>query len=346
MNEADSEFPQQKVQPLSRTSEELLDDEIDLLDYVEVIVRRRWMIFGATILVVLGVFVYNKPRQVTYVAETIFLPSEERNFELGSADGAQLVQARGKVLETLKGLTVGRAIIERVVPYIRDGRRDSVRLSEYFGSRNAKQALDALIACSKFRQDESGVITITVSQRDSILAAAIANAYVDELQLFYTHSLQRKAQEDLDFIKDRLAQVERELNVAEDSLLFFMDRNVIIPENSSLAVRVSRLQRLVDVRSSVYNNLVNEYEMNRIKSQREAPSFEVLSRARSIDAVSQSPKSWVILSVAVGLLFSVFLAFILEYIQKTRKSGRLDPIVKELQRDVDRLKRLLGKGEA
>ena len=345
MNESDPGISQTKVRSLAGAPQHQFEDEIDLLDYVEVIVRRRWMILFTTFVVVLGTLAYVSLLPVTYVAQASLLPLEMRNFGLGSSKDLQQVQSYGQILETLKGATVRRGVGDRLVPYIKDGQTDSMRLSDYFGSRNTKQALDALAACSGFQQDESGVITITVSARDSVLAAAIANAYVDELQLFYTQKLQRKSQEGLKFIEDRLAMVEAELQVVEDSLLVFLERNVFIPDNSPISFQISRLQRLVDIRSSVYNQLVNEYELARIKVQQELPSFEVLSEARPIDATSDSEWPWFLLSLSLGLLISVVQAFIFEYIHRTRKSGRLEPIRKSLRADVNCMRRLLGKDE-
>ena len=97
------------------------------------------------------------------------------------------------------------------------------------------------------------------------------------------------------------------------------------------------------MKSSVYTKLANEYELARVRAQRDAPSFEVLNEAQPIDAVSSTSELGIVISFAIGLLLSIIIAFILEFIQRNRQSGRLEPIVKELQSDVDRLKRLLGK---
>ncbi len=48
------------------------------------------------------------------------------------------------------------------------------------------------------------------------------------------------------------------------------------------------------------------------------------------------------ISLGVGLMLSIFLAFIVEYIARNRASGRMDPILAELRKDTDRLRRLFG----
>lgn len=324
------------------------EDEIDLFDYIEVIVRRRWLIFWGTVVCTLAASGYARLQPVSYRAEAYVLPSQERDLNL-DAKSAGFVRRSGEYLEALKGPSIGRGVLDRAVPLTADGEADSVRLQDYFGRDNVKQALDGLAACSEFEQDASGVITIAVTLRDSTLAAAVANTYVKELIVFYTEKQRRQAQEDLAFIASRLKALEAELRAAEDSLAAFQKDNRLVEGNvvfrdPEFSFKLSQLQRQVDLRSSLYTTLANQYELARIAARREAPTFEVLRYARPVEAVLRSP-GWVVpISAAVGLFVSVFLAFFLEYVQRNRESGRMEPILKELGEDVARLRRLLGRG--
>ena len=49
------------------------------------------------------------------------------------------------------------------------------------------------------------------------------------------------------------------------------------------------------------------------------------------------------ISAAGGAFASMLLAFILEYIGRKRESGRMEPIVDELRKDADRMRRLFGR---
>ena len=51
----------------------------------------------------------------------------------------------------------------------------------------------------------------------------------------------------------------------------------------------------------------------------------------------------VLLGFAVALVLTIFLAFILEYLGRSKESGRMDPILQELAKDINRLRRLFGK---
>jgi hypothetical protein len=50
----------------------------------------------------------------------------------------------------------------------------------------------------------------------------------------------------------------------------------------------------------------------------------------------------VLLSAVVGLLVAVFLAFVLEYLERNRQSGRMEPILEEFRRDLERVKAAWG----
>ena len=76
---------------------------------------------------------------------------------------------------------------------------------------------------------------------------------------------------------------------------------------------------------------------------KEAPHFEVLGLAppTGIPAVPDRKRT-VLLSAVVGLLVAVFLAFVLEYFERNRRSGRMEPILDELRKDLERVRSAWG----
>ena len=305
-------------------------------------VRRRWLILLGILVCVLASWGYESKKSVFYRVEASVLPSQERDLEVDSRS-AEVVRRSDSYMKTLKSPSTMRSMLERTLSGTAYGLPDSVRLRDYFGGGNIKLALDRLASCAEFTQEASGVITVAVILEDPLVAAAVANAFVEELIIFYAERQQKQAREDLEFIQDRMKSVEVDLKATEDSLVAFQRANVAI-QDPALAIQYSHLKRQVDLRSNIYSTLANQYELARIDARREAPTFEVLIHASPDDAVAVgSTQKTVGLSAAVGLFVSVFLAFVLEYVQRNRQSGRLEPILDELKTDVSRARRLFGK---
>ena len=316
-----------------------LEDEIDLLDYIEVIVRRRWLIFWGTVFCVVASLGNNAIQEPSYRAEAYVLPSQNRELELDT-QSAGIVRRSGTYLEALKGPSIGFSMLNWTVPRAAEGQPDSVQLRQYFGGDNAKQALDGLAACSTFEQNASGVLTISVTLENPTMAVSIANAYVEELTAYYTDKQQEQAQNDIDFIESRLKTLEAELRAAEDSLVAFHRANVSIGD-PEISLQLSHLQSQVNLKLRLYTMVAERYELARQEVLKEAQTFKVLNYAQLAHiAPVIATRKRSLLGAAVGLVVSVFLAFILEYFTRIRRSGRMEPILNELRRDADRVKRL------
>ena len=290
----------------------------------------------------LASFGYAALQPVSYRAEASVLPSQGRDLVL-DAGSAGIVRRPGRYLESLKGSSIGRSMLQRFVPCTVEGRPDSVRLRSYFGRSNIKQALDGLAACSEFKQNAPGVLTVAVTLDDFTMAAAVANAYLEELIILHTDKRQKRVQEDVEFIGSRLKAMEADLRAAEDSIVAFRRFNISI-QDPQLSLRLSHLQRRADLKSELHTILAKQYEMARIRAREEVRTFEVLHYARPVDAVSSSSsrKRTALLAAAVGLFLSVFLAFFLEYLERNQKAGRMEPILNELRKDTERIKWVFG----
>ena len=72
---------------------------------------------------------------------------------------------------------------------------------------------------------KSGIIAITVTDRDAKRAAALANAYVDELNLLSAELSTSSARRERIFLEDRLKQVDQDLEHAEKDLSQFSSKN-------------------------------------------------------------------------------------------------------------------------
>lgn len=111
----------------------------------------------------------------------------------------------------------------------------------YFEDTRAKLESNTLIAEDK----KSGVITITVRDRDPQFAAAVASAYVDELDHLMSQVATSAARRERIFIEQRLAEEKKVLDDAEEKFSRYSSSSMAlnIPEQTRVMVEASaRLQ--------------------------------------------------------------------------------------------------------
>jgi uncharacterized protein involved in exopolysaccharide biosynthesis len=308
------------------SSELLHEDEINLFDYIEVMVRRRRLIIFCALVCALtaAVITWNKP--VSYRAEASVLPSQETT-QIDTEPRQE--SPSNKYIGGLKSTTTARSMLERGVPV--PGKESFVPLRDYLAGDGAKQktkqCLEALAECSKFEQSANEVITIAVTLKDSAVAVAIANAYVEELIQFYTNKVQAWREKELEALNLDKRTQGHELEEAENALLLFQQQNTGLLSGTTssdpeLALELRRLNRKVKVKEDLYTAIVHKYELARINARSEAPTFEVLHRARAADVVIVTkgfqPINGFMYGGLVGIAASVLLAFFFEYHAKNK----------------------------
>lgn len=214
--------PMQEATAPGSAAEAAPDDEISLLDLALVLAENlRLLILGPLIvgLAALGISFAIPP---TYTARTLLLPPQQNQSmasaalqSLGALAGlaggaAGLKSPADQYVTLMSSVTVQDRLIERF------------DLMAVYGTRlrtDARMALQANSRISVGRKD--GLLTIEVDDVDPARAAAIANAYVDELRhltsvLAITEAQQRRAffEKQLQETRDKLAAAQRALQAA------------------------------------------------------------------------------------------------------------------------------------
>ena len=287
---------------------------------------------------------------MVYEAEATFLPAEQQNYlNLGTQDQSA---SHSFYLNILGSVSISRNVLHKEFKFEEDGQPQISTLSNYFGAQSMQQALGALEGSVGFKAGSSGIISIAVKMGSAQLAAAVANEYIAQLISYNTEKRGRQLEEQLAFIKSRSKEIQQELGKAEEALSEFerRNRNVVSEEGTAFLTPeqrtdYSRLQRDVQIRSSLLSTVLNQYEISRVEAKKGAPEIEVLSYAEPPEiGAGASKRKALMFGGAIGLFLSVFLAFFLEYIDRNRRSGRMDPILNEFKSDLMRVQRLLGKG--
>lgn len=287
-------------QPLS--AKRAVEDEIDLLDYLRVVWRYLWLIL-LLCLIAMGVTVVTsmrEPRQfqssVTIVPPLDILQRESGG-ALGSLNNSLLRQMMDTgansiakmYVEILQSREVADAIIDRF--HLMD---------KYGGILYRSSARDRLKANTTVKTTDGGAVRVTVVDRDPNQAAAMAGAYVEELDKRNKKLSAGQATSKKIFLENRLKEVEAKLSKIDNIL-----------------------SREAKTQEMLYDLLVTQYEMAKIEEARSMPTIQVLDSP--VVPELGVARGTVRKGIAAGLAAStlgIFLAFSREYVVHARRRER------------------------
>jgi len=207
------------------------EEEVDLREYRRVLVRNKRMILTATLAAAVIAAIISLIIPKTYTATARILPPKDQSSGgLAAALSGQLggvaalaAGALGGSLggatnaELLVGMLLSRAVTDRIL--------DRFNLQEVYDTKYRVEAREELLdnldtSVSK----KSGIITLSVNAHDPERAAAMANAFVHELDRLSRHLNLTEASRKRVFLEERLVQVNKDLASAEDTLRAFQEK--------------------------------------------------------------------------------------------------------------------------
>lgn len=225
---------------------EEFQDEINLLDYFNVLLKWKRLILGITIGSVIITAVISLIMPPIYKAETSILPPQQSSSslamtlltQLGGSDipgGAFGIKTPSDLYaEMIKSRTIAERIIDRFnlmklyeVKYREDARKKLLR-----------DALDIKVS------RKSGIITVSVEDKDPERAAQMANAFVEELKnlskgLAITEASQRRL-----FFEEQLKDVRLALAKSEEELKRFGEKTGAIKVDEQAKALIESIANL------------------------------------------------------------------------------------------------------
>jgi uncharacterized protein involved in exopolysaccharide biosynthesis len=123
--------------------------------------------------------------------------------------------------------------------------------------------------------EESGIISVSVTLPDNVAAAAVTEYTIRELTEYLTEYRTEKVLRDLTFVEEQLVTAEVRFEEAQQALAEFRERY-----QGNLSIRnqteEQRLQSEYQVAFNLYNSLTQQFEEARLKVQEETPMFKTL----------------------------------------------------------------------
>lgn len=220
-------------------------DEINLLDYLIVILKRKKMIVGVTLSATLITALISLVMTPIYRAETRILPPQQNSSGLASQLLAQFAgDASGlvggalgikKPNEVYIGMLKSRTIYDRII--------DRFGLMEIYDARYMEDARSRLDKVLNVQSGKDDIITVSVEDKDPERAARMANAFVEELKeitqnLAVTEASQRRL-----FFEEQLRRVKENLMKAEEAMKGFQEKTGAIKIEDQAAAVIEYIAR-------------------------------------------------------------------------------------------------------
>lgn len=276
------------------------EQEVNLFDYLRVIWRRRWMIVVLSVVATVstGGLIFIGPRY--YQANVTIVPPLD---VLQKQAGIGGIGAMGKSM--LSDIIDTGSIADMYVEILQsrgvaDGIIDRFHLMDVYGSvEHRAGARKQLKANTKIDTTKEGAVKIAVSDLDPNRAAAVARAYVEELDQQNKRLSAGQATSKRAFLENRLKEVEGKLSQIE-----------------TIPTREAQVQEML------YEMLIRELELAKIEEARSMPTIQVLDEAEvpELPVGRGTIMKAMVGGVAAGTL-GIFLAFILEYHRGTKQAG-------------------------
>ena len=199
------------------------DDEIDLTELFRALSRRWRLILGITAASAVVAVVYSLLLPVYYKAETRILPPQDKGSNLASqllGQAGGLIGIAGGVKsqgELFVAMTKTRTVLDRMVD-----RFDLMKLNKEKYRQDARKELLELLTVQEDRK--SGIISLTVEDRDPKRAADMANAFVEELKSLAGGLAISEAGQRRMFFEEQIRHTKESLSRAEEEVKGFQQR--------------------------------------------------------------------------------------------------------------------------
>lgn len=305
-------------------------EEVNFINYVNILLKKRWLIILGVFFCVLATGIYSKTRSPQYTASAKFLPS--KNPEMTSRMGT-LIGTSGRVESIESNVTSAyytellksSPFLERIVKrkFFIKKKGEEVDLISFYGNEIEKgeEPLNRVIntvgqQLQTSTQRTTNVITISYSTGEPELSASIVNAFLEELIKYNQDMKDNKAKQNREFIENRLEENRKLLKEAEESLAEFTAKNKKIA-TPDLEIELDRLKRNVKVQEEVFITLKKQLELAKIEEQEKTPVIQIIEKA-AVPLHKSNPKTKrnVMLAGFVSLFLFIGLAFVLDYVSK------------------------------
>lgn len=215
-----------QAQTSGGTASPVRGDEISLVEYLRTVWRYRWLIVAICVLTVGAsvVLTLRSPRIYESTA-SLLVPKETSGVFAGLQASAMLQQLGGVagipsltpnrdvLVSILKSRTMAQALVERF------------QLQQRYQRQYVEDTVGVLQRMTLVAVSREGVISVRVEDTDPRVAAEMTNYYLEQLDRIVSRLDVGEAGQRRVFLTDRLAHARTDLDLGEQALRRFQERN-------------------------------------------------------------------------------------------------------------------------
>ena len=221
--------------------------EVKLLDLASVLVKQKMLILKLTGGAAIISIIFSLLLTNIYTATAKILPPLKEGAGGLSALSAMLGSAGG--LGSLAGGALGGGSAELYLGILKsrsveDAVIKKLDLAKVYETRTPEETRKELEGMVKMQAGKDGIITIAADDEDPKLAAAVANAFVEELDSKSVQMNLSKAGTERVFLEKRLELVKEDLKKAEESLRSFQEKHKAIKVESQAVATIQGIAQM------------------------------------------------------------------------------------------------------
>jgi len=295
------------------------DEEISLLGLLIVLAKHKKMIVGITFIAALIAAGISLLMPKIYTGKAQILPPQQN--QSSTVNAIMLAQLGGLAgaAGTALGLKDTNALYVAMLKShnIMEKIARRFNLQAVYEEETMTDALKTLKEKSNIEAGKDGVISVEVDDKDPQLAAAMANAYIEELnKLMQTFALTEAAQ--------RRQFYETQLKPAKDKLT---DAEILLDKTPNTSLQYLGALRNLKYQEMMFDILARQFEMAKLDEAKDSPLIQVLDKATPPEKKSKPKRSLiVIMATFVAFFLSAFWAFVLESRQQSEQAEQMQAL--------------------
>ena len=287
---------------------------MELRDYINVILSRKWIIIGATALVVLAAIVFSLLQDPVYESRVMVLADINRAGESASDslfsyafnDPNLFIQTQAEIIGTK---TMATAVHDHLEYHYEEQRYRQEEGEDVFIPASIPSPDELMDSVKVERKQNTNVFEIAATSGDRLLARDIAQAYADEYILDRQLSAIRQISEARKEVWNRITEIQSQIEDLAQRVKQYTVEN-IPPELAAEAEQAV----------SLWATLYEKYMSLRIAEALEQRGLEVIEAAEAGVKVSPRTTRNALLALFLGLILGVGLAFLADYLDDTLRT--------------------------
>jgi uncharacterized protein involved in exopolysaccharide biosynthesis len=316
---------------------------------INILLRRRWLIAACFFVAVVTAYVYCKLASPVYEATARFLADPKAANRVLSTGEAYGIEARNP-LDYFSVVAKSPAVVDRVLARKFESHGGAAAIDFLGMSRipgesaeartvRARPMLDNVVTLALSSTKDPSFLSLKATWTDPKTAAELANAFTDALSEYDRTIKSAVARTKREFIEQQLADTQKQLKVAEETVRDFRIRNRMLVwqplsttsagTNTGAGARVAspdlqmqadRLEREARIHDELFATLKHELELAKIAEANDSSSIVIVEQAYPPMRPSNSnTRITVFLGAIIGLMLGIGGAFLAEYASKLDK---------------------------